>query len=254
MLHSTTENCLSLHADYSKHISGDRIQIQVDAFWRDVVRYTFDFGVQLVEVCEQQVIELTDRWKILNICTNSAAATSNSNRNMPKKSSKKASKAPTTTLVPHRAPQLANLLERAQRGKHSDVQQYLNAGGLPNVLVQVDLDGEGVCSAAPLLCGLVLSKHREAADSVTLLLQAGAVVDATFLDAAQEESTALLTASLRPGCLAILQALLDGGADPCYQTSDTGMSALHLAVIDGCASKCRALVAASSGRALELEL
>jgi ankyrin repeat protein len=107
---------------------------------------------------------------------------------------------------------------------------------------------------APLLCRLVISTHREAADSVKLLLQAGAVVDATFIDPMHGERTALMVASYQPGRLDALQALLDAGADPCYQTRDTGVSALHLAVIDGCASKCRALVAASSGRALELEL
>jgi uncharacterized protein len=106
---------------------------------------------------------------------------------------------------------------------------------------------------APLLCRLVVSTHREAADSVKLLLQAGAAVDATFVDPMQGERTALMLASYQPGAQAILQALLDAGANPCYQTRDTGASALYCAVVHGCPSKCRALVAASSGRALELE-
>jgi hypothetical protein len=55
---------------------------------------------------------------------------------MPKKSSKKSSRASaSTTLVPHAGQQLAALLERAKGGRRSDVQQYLNAGGSPNVLV-----------------------------------------------------------------------------------------------------------------------
>jgi ankyrin repeat protein len=171
---------------------------------------------------------------------------------MPKKSSKKSSKAPVSTaLVPHTAPQLAHLLERAKGGKRSDMQQYLSAGGSPNVLVQAEMHGS-FCTA-PLLCGLVLSKHREAADSIKLLLQAGAAVGATFVDPTQCERTALLVASFQPGGLTILQALLEAGADPCYQTRDTGVSALYLAAIHGCTSTCRALVAASSGRALELE-
>jgi ankyrin repeat protein len=150
-----------------------------------------------------------------------------------KKSSKKSSKTRETTLVPHAAPQLASLLERAKGGKRSDVQQYLSAGGSPNVLVQVQLAG---MFTAPLLCGLVLSKHREAAESVKLLLQAGAAANATLLDESQEERTALLIASHRPGGLAIVQALLEAGVDPCYQTSDKGVSALYLTAIFGCTS------------------
>jgi uncharacterized protein len=167
-----------------------------------------------------------------------------------KKSSKKSSKARETTLVPHAAPQLASLLERAKGGKRSDVQQYLNAGGSPNVLVQVQLTGT---STVPLLCGLVLSEHREAAESVKLLLQSGAAADATFLDDAQREHIAPLIAC-ELGDLTILQALLDGGAYPCYQTSSDYKTALHAAAMKGCVSTCRALIAASSGRALELEL
>jgi Ankyrin repeats (many copies) len=171
---------------------------------------------------------------------------------MPKKSSKKSKVREVTTLVPHTAPQLANLLERAKGGKRGDVQQYLNAGGSPNVLVQVELAGKKKVTA-PLLCGLVLSNHREAADSLKLLLQAGAAADATFLDTAGEERTALLISGQQPGALTMVQALLDGGADPCYQTSE-GTSALYCAAARGRTSQCRALVAASSGQALELEL
>ena len=123
-----------------------------------------------------------------------------------KKSSKKSSRArEVTTLVLHTAPQLANLLERARGGKPSDVQQYLSAGGSPNVLVQVV--ALSINFTAPLLCGMIMmpSRHRETVDSVRLLLQAGAAVDATFVDDRQEEHTALLLACVL-GDLPIMQS------------------------------------------------
>jgi hypothetical protein len=62
---------------------------------------------------------------------------------MPKKSSKKGSKQRTpaagTALVPHRAPHLTDLRQRAGLGKRSDVQQYLSAGGSANVLVEINV-------------------------------------------------------------------------------------------------------------------
>jgi Ankyrin repeats (3 copies) len=175
---------------------------------------------------------------------------------MPKKSSKKSSRASaSTTLVPHTGQHLAALLERAKGGRRSDVQQYLNAGGSPNVLVQVEMSGSARYTV-PLLCGIMMSEsasQRDTTDSVRLLLQAGAAVDATFIDHAQEEQNALLLACNLLGDLTIVQILLAAGADPCYQTC-TGATALHRAVEHGHASLCRALVAASSGRTLELEV
>jgi hypothetical protein len=62
------------------------------------------------------------------------------------------------------------------------------------VIVEVQLNGASF--TAPLLCSLVLSPdHREAADSIILLLQAGAAADATFLNDVQVESTALIFAT-----------------------------------------------------------
>jgi ankyrin repeat protein len=180
---------------------------------------------------------------------------------MPKKSSKKSSKQRTpaaeTTLVPHRAPNLTDLLERAQRGKLSDVKQYLSAGGLPNVLVPLQSTfgfGTSPAPAAPLLCGVVESLHNEAARSVELLLQAGAAVDATFVGANGTAYTALQLASMHTtaSATACLQALLKGGADSCYHTGN-GMTALHYAAASGNPEGCRVLYAASSGRVLELE-
>jgi uncharacterized protein len=144
-------------------------------------------------------------------------------------------------------------------GKRSDVQQYLSAGGSPNVIVEVKF-GPLTVLTVPLLCSLVLSpNHREAADSIGLLLQAGAAADATFINDVQVESTALICAAHRPvalGGLTVLQSLLDGGADPCYQTQDCGTTALHAAAAAGYLQQCMLLAAAvtSAGRTLELRL
>jgi ankyrin repeat protein len=176
---------------------------------------------------------------------------------MPKNSSKKGSKkqtpAPETTLVPHRAPNLTDLLERAKRGKLSDVQQYLSAGGSPNVLVSMQPSWDGL---APVLCGVVdsLRNGGEVASSVRLLLHAGAAVDATFVGADGSMHTALQVASMHKpfGAADCLQALLDGGADPCYQTAK-GVSVMHYAAANGNLEGCKKLHAASSGRTLDIE-
>jgi ankyrin repeat protein len=105
--------------------------------------------------------------------------------------------------------------------------------------------------AAPLISSIALSRHNDTAASIEQLLEAGAVVYATANGAAMEEYTALMVCSLANNLISV-QALLQGGADPCYQTSSDGKSALHLAAAAGCISIYRALHAASSGRALRL--
>jgi Ankyrin repeats (3 copies) len=193
-----------------------------------------------------------------------------SSTTMPKKSSKKGSKkaapAAETTLVPHRAPNMTDLLERAKRGKLSDVQQYLSAGGSPNVLVEVLMQdvnpANRSCSTKPvapeghfavplpLLSSVAAAGHSDAAASIQLLLQAGAAVDAIATGAIVERTALMLASSLSHG-LSSVQALLQAGAEPCYQAGSDGMSALHLAAATGCADICMALHNASSGRALE---
>jgi ankyrin repeat protein len=166
---------------------------------------------------------------------------------MPAKKSRKKTKAKeNTTLVPHTAPNLASLLERANSGLRSDVQQYLDAGGSPNVLV------EATGSRLPLLCNIANMEHCTAAGSINLLLQAGADT-AAVSDIAPQLHTALMIACTQPCCSA-LQALLDGGADPCYQTRDCGATALHIAAVNDVLQHCEILVAASAGRALELAM
>jgi hypothetical protein len=65
-----------------------------------------------------------------------------------------------TTLVPHRAPNLTDLLERAKRGKLCDVQQYLSAGGSASVLVAAQTEH---AFEAPMLCsvGVLMGVHSQ---------------------------------------------------------------------------------------------
>jgi uncharacterized protein len=190
-------------------------------------------------------------------------------KTMSKRSSKKGSLkrvAAETTLIPHRTPNLTDLLERAKRGKLVDVEQYLRAGGSPNVLtgvqlqpsfeqppdrVLVQLGGE---TQAPLLTSIAVSRQRDAAASIKLLLKAGAAVDAISPNTGRRvsERTALMVACSFPSNLKPVKALLQGGADPCYQASSDGVSALHLAATAGCTETCRVLHTASAGRALAL--
>jgi ankyrin repeat protein len=150
---------------------------------------------------------------------------------MPKKSSKKGSKKATSTaetaLVPHRTPKLTDLLEHAGAGKLSDVQHYLSAGGSPNAQHPTEQH-----KMVPLLTSVAASRHSDAADSIRLLLEAGAVVNVTSGNDSTSEYTALMVACALPRNLKAVEALLQGGADPCYQTSD-GATALHLAASTG---------------------
>jgi serine/threonine-protein phosphatase 6 regulatory ankyrin repeat subunit B len=101
------------------------------------------------------------------------------------------------------------------------------------------------------LCSAALPAwSKEAADSIKLLLRAGADTTALY-EVAPWLYTALMVACTQP-CCSILQALLDGGADPCYQTRDFGTTALHIAAVNGMLQQCEILVTASAGRALEL--
>eukprot|EP00953_Heterococcus_sp_UTEX-ZZ885_P039199 20105-Heterococcus_DN1.PRE.3 len=145
-----------------------------------------------------------------------------------KKGSKKQTPAAETTLVPHRAPNLTHLLKRAKGGKLSDVQQYLDAGGSTNVLVEVPMrqsvkagDSSEVSRPTQMLARLTLlsgvagSRHSETAASIKLLLHAGAAVDALSRTTNWERTALMLACSISSNLPAV-QALLQGGADPCY--------------------------------------
>jgi uncharacterized protein len=182
---------------------------------------------------------------------------------MPKKSSKKGSKGRTpaaeTTLVPHRAPNLTDLLERAKGGRLSNVQQYLSAGGSANVLVEAQIQraieapmlrSVGVLMGGPfealLLTSVAAYGHNDAAASIELLLEAGAAVDAISNSVGIRDRTALMVACSLDDNLHAVHSLLQGGADPCHQASG-GITALHLTASAGFTEICRALHSANSG-------
>jgi ankyrin repeat protein len=102
----------------------------------------------------------------------------------------------------------------------------------------------------PLLSSIAAAQHSEAPASIELLLRAGAAVDATSTTTV--ERTALMMACCVSHNDKVVEALLQGGANPCYQSSSDGKSALHLAAAMGCIDTCKMLHTASSGRALEL--
>jgi hypothetical protein len=79
---------------------------------------------------------------------------------------KRAAKPATTTLVPHRSPQLAQLLEAAKSCKTEPLRRFLAAGGLPDSLVELRYD-DGTSAPAPLVFKVI------AALMLSALMQAG---------------------------------------------------------------------------------
>jgi ankyrin repeat protein len=153
---------------------------------------------------------------------------------------KKTNKQAATTLVQHRSPDLAALLERAKRGKKRDVKLYLDAGGSANALVSVSFEGN--LMTMPLLHAVVmLNLLADVAESVELLVQAGADVHSVRIDHVGSDSSALLTAA---ACSHSLRALLRCGADPCFKSRRYGFTALHMAAMASAIENCKALIAA----------
>jgi ankyrin repeat protein len=148
-----------------------------------------------------------------------------------------------TTLVPHRTPNLSALLERAKSGDAAQaVKAYLDAGGSADVLVQVN----GQQMSLLLFMALHNSHpHVELAESVSLLVEAGADINAKpGLDG--DGYTALMHASQRRCCAAALQAFLQNGADVLMTSTRYGVTALHLAAVAGRTDSCELLLARES--------
>jgi Ankyrin repeats (3 copies) len=151
-----------------------------------------------------------------------------------------------STLVPHRAPQLAQLLEAADTCKLVPLKRFLAAGGLPDTLVNVK-GSDGLSSLFPLLFLAIagLRFDKEVNGSLEALLDAGANIAAICPDpkGGPAQSTALMTAR-ELSCNAPLITLLQRGADPCQQTPAGGLTALHIAAMHGMLDKCKLLIEA----------
>jgi ankyrin repeat protein len=142
---------------------------------------------------------------------------------------KKAQRKQETTLVPHGTPNLSGLLERAQSGDSSKaVKAYLDAGGSPAILVQSRKESMQL----PLLLSMVITNahpHRELAESVGLLVAAGADMNARSVDPRGIGLTALLCATGCHCCSAVMDIMLRAGADACECSSLERTTALHYA-------------------------
>jgi ankyrin repeat protein len=152
---------------------------------------------------------------------------------------KKQKAKPETTLVPHSTPNLSALLERAKDGgTAAAVKAYLDAGGSASSLVQ---DGGRAMPLLHRIAAYNVHPHTELAESVRLLVEAGADINATakFHDS---EHTALLHAARQTCCSEALHTFLQSGADILIPIAD-GTTTLHLAAAAGRADSCELLLA-----------
>jgi uncharacterized protein len=157
---------------------------------------------------------------------------------------KKAQGKQETTLVPHRTPNLSILRERAKSGDCAQaVRAYLHAGGSPLVLVQVQ--GTTLKPQALLLHSMALTNahpHRELAESVRLLVAAGADINRKTTGPQGDERTALMCAVERNCCSTVSDVLLQAGADAVLSSSRLNMTALHFAAWRGLVECCDLLL------------
>jgi ankyrin repeat protein len=145
-----------------------------------------------------------------------------------------------TTLVPHRTPNLSVLLERAKSGASARaVKAYIDAGGSTDAL----LHGRGGIAKhqIPLLHYMTLfnaHSHRELAESVRLLIEAGADINIRGPD----RRTALTVLCETGCCIKLVQILLRHGADVLLATTK-GQTALHFAASTWRTDSCELLLA-----------
>jgi ankyrin repeat protein len=152
-----------------------------------------------------------------------------------------------TTLLPHRTPNLSALLEHAKTGDSAlAVEAYLDAGGSANVLVPRRIL-TGV-DQIPLLLYMALFSnhpHTELGESVRLLLEAGAHINALG-GPEGDKRTALMCAISRRCCTEVLQAYLLNGADVLVCSPTKGVTTLHYAATKGQTDSCKLLLASEN--------
>jgi uncharacterized protein len=105
-----------------------------------------------------------------------------------------------------------------------------------------------------LSCTMVIRNahpHRELAESIRMLLAAGADINASYADPSGNNHTVLMCAAWRTCCATVPVVLLRAGADPCVHSSPKGFTTLHMAARAGTAETCELLLA--RGPALLLE-
>jgi ankyrin repeat protein len=157
---------------------------------------------------------------------------------------KKAQRKQETTLVPHRTPNLSVLLGQAETGDSADaVKAYLDAGGSAVSLIQLK-EGRHLVQL-PLLHNMAVTNahpHKELAESVKLLIDAGADVNAETAGLEGSNYTALMCAAERTCCTTVLDVLLQASANACVRTVGERITALHAAAASGLADGCELLV------------
>jgi hypothetical protein len=119
---------------------------------------------------------------------------------MTRKKAQKKQQLEKTTLMPHRTSNLSSLLERAKGGNAAQaVKAYLHAGGSAKAFVQTEAPA---LQQMPLLHHMAfynLHPHKELCESVRLLIEAGADINAkSSVD--HRDCTALVCASGRRCC------------------------------------------------------
>jgi ankyrin repeat protein len=158
-----------------------------------------------------------------------------------------------TALTKHKCPHLAKLLEAAKTCKHGPLMRYLEAGGTPDTVVQLESSGSKTFRV-PLLHSAVVNHHHdrgaEHAESIEILLSAGARLDTVGYSSKGNDCSCVMWAAEMTCCTEPLKLLLQRGADPCYQSRADGLTALHKAAVHGLPENCHLLLSASSGKAL----
>eukprot|EP00953_Heterococcus_sp_UTEX-ZZ885_P002162 1680-Heterococcus_DN1.PRE.8 len=136
-------------------------------------------------------------------------------------------------LVQHRAPNLSYLLQRAKQGDAAQaVKEYLDVGGSANATIGC---GQDAALQIPLLHYIALHNahpHTELAESVKLLVKAGASINA-LAGPDGDDRTALMCACYRSCCTKTAQIFMQNGADVLVQSIANGTTALHITAAAG---------------------